>query len=104
MVINTVLSAMAYNYPSNKLSVYLSDDGGSELTFYALFKASIFSKHWVPFCRRFNIEPRSPEAYFAAQNYSTEYGQEWLSIKARDLLSLSSNSEAYILLLLLLTQ
>ncbi|RDX76910.1 Cellulose synthase-like protein E6, partial [Mucuna pruriens] len=85
MVINTVLSAMAYNYPANKLNVYLSDDGGSELTFYALFKASIFSKHWLPFCRRFSVEPRSPDAYFAAQNCTnsstTEYGQAWLFIK-----------------------
>ncbi|KAG5053464.1 hypothetical protein JHK87_005662 [Glycine soja] len=84
MVMNTVLSAMAYNYPANKLSVYLSDDGGSELTFYALLKASIFSKHWLPFCRRFNVEPRSPEAFFAAHNCSnssTEYSQAWLFIK-----------------------
>ncbi|XP_019456035.1 PREDICTED: cellulose synthase-like protein E6 [Lupinus angustifolius] len=81
IVINTVLSAMAYNYPSNNLTVYLSDDGGSDLTFYALFKASIFSKHWVPFCTRFNIQPRSPEAYFATQNYTTNFAQEWLSIK-----------------------
>ena len=93
MVINTILAAMAYNYPSNKLSVYLSDDGGSELTFYALIKASIFSKHWVPFCRRFNVEHRSPEAYFAGQNCNTstggtEYGKEWLFIKVSDELSL----------------
>ncbi|XP_054817887.1 cellulose synthase-like protein E6 isoform X1 [Prosopis cineraria] len=65
MVMNTLLSAMSYNYPANKLSVYLSDDGGSELTFYALLRASLFSKHWIPFCRRFNIQPRSPEAYFS---------------------------------------
>lgn len=85
MVVSTVLSAMAYNYPANKLSVYLSDDGGSELTFYALLKASIFSKHWLPFCRRFNVEPRSPEAYFVAQNCSnsssTGYDQARLFVK-----------------------
>ena len=40
MVINTVLYVMAYDYPSEKLSVYLSDDGGSNLTFYALLEAS----------------------------------------------------------------
>ncbi|KAI9185698.1 hypothetical protein LWI28_009854 [Acer negundo] len=34
MVINTVLSVMAYDYPPEKLSVYLSDDAGSDLTFY----------------------------------------------------------------------
>lgn len=84
MVMNTVLSAMAYNYPANKLNVYLSDDGGSELTFYALFKASIFSKHWLPFCRRFNVEPRSPEIFFAQpqnSSTSTEYHKACLHIK-----------------------
>ncbi|XP_030971444.1 cellulose synthase-like protein E1 isoform X2 [Quercus lobata] len=64
MVINTVLSVMAYDYPPEKLSVYLSDDGGSDLTFYAMLEASRFSKIWLPFCKKFKIEPRSPEAYF----------------------------------------
>ncbi|KAF9625242.1 hypothetical protein IFM89_020828 [Coptis chinensis] len=67
MVINTVLSVMAYNYPTEKLSVYLSDDGGSDLTFYALLEASHFAKHWIPFCKKFNIEPRSPAAYFSTK-------------------------------------
>ena len=31
MVINTVLSMMAYDYPPEKLNIYVSDDGGSEL-------------------------------------------------------------------------
>ncbi|KAF6163725.1 hypothetical protein GIB67_036185 [Kingdonia uniflora] len=65
LAINTVLSVMAYNYLPEKLSVYLSDDGGSDLTFYALLKASVFSKQWIPFCKKFNIEPRSPAAYFS---------------------------------------
>ncbi|CAA2995737.1 cellulose synthase E6 [Olea europaea subsp. europaea] len=64
MVMNTVLSVMAYNYPPEKLSVYLSDDGCSELTFYALLEASKFSKYWIPFCKKFAVEPSSPEAYF----------------------------------------
>ncbi|XP_017979632.1 PREDICTED: cellulose synthase-like protein E1 [Theobroma cacao] len=64
MVINTVLSVMAYDYPKEKLSVYLSDDAGSYLTFYALLEASQFAKHWIPFCKKFNVEPRSPAAYF----------------------------------------
>lgn len=68
MVINTVLSVMAYNYPSEKLSVYLSDDGGSSVTFYALLEASRFAKHWIPFCKKFNVEPRSPAAYFAGKS------------------------------------
>ncbi|KAL2332843.1 hypothetical protein Fmac_014056 [Flemingia macrophylla] len=64
MVINTVLSVMAYDYPSEKMSVYLSDDAGSEITFYALLEASNFAKHWVPFSKRFRVEPTSPAAYF----------------------------------------
>ncbi|RDY00832.1 Cellulose synthase-like protein E1 [Mucuna pruriens] len=64
MVINTVLSVMAYDYPTEKMSVYLSDDAGSQITFYALLEASNFAKHWVPFCKRFMVEPRSPAAYF----------------------------------------
>nr|POF22859.1 cellulose synthase-like protein e6 [Quercus suber] len=83
MVINTVLSVMTYNYPPEKLSVYLSDDGGSDLTFYALIEASNFSKHWIPFCKKFNVEPRSPGAYFSQQIdvHDIKYAQEWLAIK-----------------------
>ncbi|KAK8507545.1 hypothetical protein V6N12_072800 [Hibiscus sabdariffa] len=64
MVISTVLSVMAYDYPPEKLSVYLSDDGGSDITFYALLEASRFARLWLPFCRKLKVEPTSPEAYF----------------------------------------
>lgn len=89
IVMNTVLSAMSYNYPSKKLSVYLSDDGGSELTFYALIRASIFSKRWIPFCKRFNIQTRSPEAYFShhsSGDMHQSYGQQWSIMKVHSLL------------------
>ncbi|KAL5548648.1 hypothetical protein UlMin_003879 [Ulmus minor] len=66
MVINTVLSVMAYDYPPEKLSVYLSDDGGSEITFFALLEASKFAKHWLPYCNKFDVEPRAPAAYFSS--------------------------------------
>lgn len=106
MVINTVLSAMSYNYPSNKLSVYLSDDGGSELTFYALLRASLFSKHWLPFCRRFKVQPTSPEAYFhslsqtcgSSEDEATEYGQACLSIKVMQHLWLKIMVEQFVTL------
>ncbi|XP_028771555.1 cellulose synthase-like protein E6 isoform X1 [Neltuma alba] len=83
MVMNTVLSAMSYNYPSSKLSIYVSDDGGSELTFYALLRASLFSKHWIPFCKRFNIQTRSPQAYFSSHHSGAMHqnDQQWSSIK-----------------------
>ncbi|KAK2640208.1 hypothetical protein Ddye_028003 [Dipteronia dyeriana] len=64
LVINTVLSVLAYDYPTEKLSVYLSDDAGSDITFYALLEASHFVKEWIPYCKKFRVEPRSPEAYF----------------------------------------
>ncbi|XP_034697729.1 cellulose synthase-like protein E6 isoform X1 [Vitis riparia] len=85
MVINTVLSVMAYDYPPEKLSVYLSDDGGSCLTFYALLEASQFSKIWLPFCKKFKVEPRCPEAYFSSTSEphhdDTLMAEEWSSIK-----------------------
>ncbi|CAL5087817.1 unnamed protein product [Urochloa decumbens] len=74
LVVSTVLSAMAYNYPADKLSVYVSDDGCSALTFYALWEASRFAKLWLPFCRRHGIEPRSPAAYFL-ESETTEVDQ-----------------------------
>jgi hypothetical protein len=83
LVISTILSLMAYDYPAEKLSVYLSDDGGSVLTFYAMWEASSFAKHWIPFCKRYNIEPRSPAAYFSdsdgLQDLCTP--KEWSFIK-----------------------
>ncbi|XP_058112663.1 cellulose synthase-like protein E1 isoform X2 [Magnolia sinica] len=83
LVINTVLSVMAYDYPQEKLSIYLSDDGGSDLTFYALLEASRFSKHWIPFCKKFKVEPRSPAVYFAttSEPHDTQHTNEWLSTK-----------------------
>ncbi|XP_038690914.1 cellulose synthase-like protein E6 isoform X2 [Tripterygium wilfordii] len=84
MVVNTVLSAMAYNYPPEKLSVYLSDDAGSDLTFYALLEASEFAKHWLPYCKKFNVEPRSPAAYFSsviADPHDASWPKEFMKIK-----------------------
>lgn len=83
LVMATVLSLMAYNYPPEKLNVYLSDDGGSILTFYGLWETSAFAKHWLPFCRRYNIEPRSPAAYFAQSDKPGDPRalEEWSFVK-----------------------
>lgn len=61
---NTILSILAVDYPVEKLACYLSDDGGSLLTFEALAETASFARTWVPFCRKHGIEPRNPEAYF----------------------------------------
>ncbi|VAI18683.1 unnamed protein product [Triticum turgidum subsp. durum] len=83
LVVSTILSLMAYNYPPEKLSVYLSDDGGSILTYYGMWEASLFAKHWLPFCKRYNIEPRSPAAYFSQSDGHQELctPKEWSLIK-----------------------
>ena len=62
---NTVLSILAVDYPVDKVSCYVSDDGSAMLTFEALSETSEFARKWVPFCRKHNIEPRAPEFYFA---------------------------------------
>ncbi|KAJ6301785.1 hypothetical protein OIU77_015995 [Salix suchowensis] len=86
MVISTVLSAMAYDYPPEKLAIYLSDDAGSDLTFYALLEASIFARQWIPFCKKFNVQPRSPAAYFVSTSPPDDGGgqsqtRDFLAIK-----------------------
>ncbi|KAL8170706.1 hypothetical protein V2J09_022510 [Rumex salicifolius] len=63
-VVNTALSVLAYDYPPEKLSVYVSDDGGSLLTLFAFTEAARFASHWIPFCRENKVQARSPEAYF----------------------------------------
>lgn len=62
---NTVLSILAVDYPVDKVSCYVSDDGSAMLTFEALSETSEFARKWVPFCKRYSIEPRAPEWYFA---------------------------------------
>ncbi|XP_048231074.1 cellulose synthase-like protein G3 isoform X1 [Ricinus communis] len=66
-VVNTALSVMAYDYPTEKISVYVSDDGGSALTFFALMEAAKFASCWLPFCKENNITERSAEAYFESR-------------------------------------
>ncbi|OMO54776.1 Cellulose synthase [Corchorus capsularis] len=64
-VMNTVISAMALDYPPEKLHVYLSDDGGSDITLYGMKEAWKFARAWLPFCRRFDIKASCPEVYFS---------------------------------------
>ncbi|XP_011030535.1 PREDICTED: cellulose synthase-like protein G1 [Populus euphratica] len=89
-VMNTVLSAMALDYPPDKLSVYLSDDGGSSLTFQGMREAWLFARSWLPFCRKFGIKIRCPKVYFSSleDNYSgplhsLEYEKEKEKIKRK---------------------
>ncbi|GMI84525.1 cellulose synthase like E1 [Hibiscus trionum] len=50
-----------------------------------MLEASSFSKQWLPFCRKFKVEPRSPEAYFKTaiepDNHDPVVLEHWLEIK-----------------------
>ncbi|KAK4258111.1 hypothetical protein QN277_007603 [Acacia crassicarpa] len=64
-VMNTVLSAMALDYPPEKLHVYVSDDGGSLVTLGGLRAAWSFARWWLPFCRRYRLKNCCPKLYFS---------------------------------------
>ncbi|CAA6665646.1 unnamed protein product [Spirodela intermedia] len=61
---NTVLSILSVDYPVEKISCYVSDDGSAMLTFETLSETAEFARKWVPFCKKYSIEPRAPEFYF----------------------------------------
>ncbi|KAE8717158.1 putative Cellulose synthase like G3 [Hibiscus syriacus] len=65
-VVNTALSLMAYDYPTEKISVYVSDDAGSAFTLFAFIEAAKFASYWLPFCRENDIMDRSPHVYFSS--------------------------------------
>ncbi|PSS12013.1 Cellulose synthase A catalytic subunit 8 [UDP-forming] like [Actinidia chinensis var. chinensis] len=44
---NTVLSILAVDYPVDKVSCYVSDDGAAMLTFEALSETSEFARKWI---------------------------------------------------------
>ncbi|PPS17512.1 hypothetical protein GOBAR_AA03078 [Gossypium barbadense] len=62
---NTVLSILSVDYPVEKVSCYVSDDGASMLLFDTLSETAEFARRWVPFCKKHNVEPRAPEFYFS---------------------------------------
>ncbi|XP_042515946.1 cellulose synthase A catalytic subunit 4 [UDP-forming]-like [Macadamia integrifolia] len=62
---NTVLSILSVDYPVDKVSCYVSDDGASMLLFDTLSETAEFARRWVPFCKKYTIEPRAPEFYFS---------------------------------------
>ncbi|KAJ6926068.1 cellulose synthase [Populus alba x Populus x berolinensis] len=42
-----------------------SDDGAAMLSFESLVETAEFARKWVPFCKKYSIEPRAPEFYFS---------------------------------------
>nr|GME00064.1 cellulose synthase-like protein D3 [Ipomoea batatas] len=82
---NTILSILAANYPVEKLSCYVSDDGGALLTFEAMAEAASFANIWVPFCRKHDIEPRNPDTYFNLKRdpYKNKVRQDFVKDRRR---------------------
>ncbi|CAH9089289.1 unnamed protein product [Cuscuta europaea] len=86
LTVNTVLSLLAVDYPTKKLTCYVSDDGASPVTLYSLVEASKFAKSWVPFCKKFNVAVRAPFQHFNGNptcplHGSLEFQQEWEKMK-----------------------
>ncbi|CAN6486327.1 unnamed protein product [Victoria cruziana] len=80
---NTILSILSVEYPVEKLACYISDDGGSLLTFEAMAEAMVFAEVWVPFCRKHNIEPRNPDSYFSQKGDPTKFKKDLDFVKDR---------------------
>eukprot|EP01018_Ginkgo_biloba_P016079 Gb_29421 [translate_table: standard] len=83
VLVNTVLSVLAVDYPSDKIACYVSDDGMSPFTLFALLKAYEFAKKWVPFCTRFQVELRAPD-YFSPSAYDLHdriFKKDWKEMK-----------------------
>ncbi|KAL0348971.1 UNVERIFIED_CONTAM: Cellulose synthase A catalytic subunit [UDP-forming] [Sesamum angustifolium] len=71
-VMNTVVSALALDYPPDKLAVYLQDDGGSYVTLNAVREAWKFARFWVPFRRKYELKIACPAAYFSSKESAHE--------------------------------
>ncbi|CAN6445231.1 unnamed protein product [Victoria cruziana] len=82
-VVNTALSAMAFDYPADKISVYVSDDGGSKLTLFAFMEAAGFARHWIPFCKENKIKERNPQAGFANGAKGGFPHSGWMDLQAK---------------------
>ncbi|KAL9995067.1 putative cellulose synthase (UDP-forming) [Helianthus debilis subsp. tardiflorus] len=86
ITMNTVLSLLAIEYPTNKLALYLSDDACSPLTYYSLVETTRFAKLWVPFCKKYNIQVRAPFRYFTSNSTPLkddclEFQHQWKKMK-----------------------
>eukprot|EP01018_Ginkgo_biloba_P004052 Gb_05001 [translate_table: standard] len=86
ILVNTVLSVLAVDYPPEKMACYVSDDGGSAFNLFALLRAYEFGNKWIPFCRKFRIEPRAPMPYFSrpidkSMINNSHFTKEWEGLK-----------------------
>jgi hypothetical protein len=95
VTVNTVLSLLALDYPAGKLTCYVSDDGCSAVTCYALREAAEFAKLWVPFCKKHGVGVRAPFVYFSsaaavAAADDAEFLRAWTFMKVKLLATVNS--------------
>jgi hypothetical protein len=95
VTVNTVLSLLALDYPAGKLACYVSDDGCSPVTCFALREAAAFARLWVPFCKKHAVSVRAPFVYFSSSGGSPppgrnggdvaddEFHRDWTAMKVR---------------------
>ncbi|CAN1254522.1 Cellulose synthase-like protein G3 [Linum perenne] len=101
--VNTALSVMAYEYPRNKLSVYVSDDGGSAMTLFSLMEGAKFASRWLPFCEKNNVVERNPAVYFEVhvltyfnRVFEIQGMYESMKVKLEDVLEIGKVDDQYI--------
>ncbi|KAK6251469.1 hypothetical protein SCA6_005474 [Theobroma cacao] len=93
---------MAYDYPTEKILIYVSDDEGSALTFFAFMEATKFASYWLPFTRENNIMDRNSDVYFAsghsciseAENIKEIY--ENMKVRVENVVNRGDVSEIYV--------
>ncbi|KAG2611217.1 hypothetical protein PVAP13_4KG149000, partial [Panicum virgatum] len=77
---------LALDYPAGKLACYVSDDGCSPLTCFALREAAEFARLWVPFCRKHGVSVRAPFVYFSSSSGAgardDEFQRDWTAMKS----------------------
>ncbi|KAK9677332.1 hypothetical protein RND81_11G136900 [Saponaria officinalis] len=81
-VMNTVISAMTLDYPSEKVNVYVSDDGGYNGNLVGVKECVEFARFWVPFCRKFKVKSICPKVFFG--DFGSDGDFEYL--KARNVI------------------
>lgn len=100
LTMNTILSLLAVDYPVEKLVCYLSDDGASSLTYFALVETSKFAKTWLPLCKKYNISVRAPFRYYVtssipSEDDSFEFQQEWKLVNRQLLIKQTAHIDAH---------
>ena len=93
VIANTVLSILSVDYPVDKASCYVLDDGSSMLTFEALSETSEFARKWVLFCKKYGylaldrIDFKWPWPSALSSFHANKDGSDWLQKRQGNVLN-----------------